>query len=367
MINWNQFTVDNGAITDLRELLFLTVYDDPDIDLTITNETGVYNGKKLGYINDMGDVGTKGGGCDPTYTGVNITGVQKEWELGGWEIPKEICYEDLENTIAESSMNTGTERANLQDTPYWDVVLMPLLERAIKEMFWRIVWFGDKEAKNLNDGGILKTGINPNLFNMCDGLWKRLQTIIAANPKQQTIVTANIATESVKVGETTSDKITYNAQKEAARESGYAIKLFDTLLSDADSRIFDDPSSAIFCTNSLFKALRADIVERYGRTTMPFENVGTGITLSEYDGRKIIALDIWDRMIGKYEDNGVALNCPHRAIVCSPKNLFVGTNDRDKIANLSISFNDKDRKNYIYAASKIGTLIGEDALVQVAI
>lgn len=27
MINWNQFTVDNGAITDLRELLFLTVYD----------------------------------------------------------------------------------------------------------------------------------------------------------------------------------------------------------------------------------------------------------------------------------------------------------------------------------------------------
>ncbi len=23
MINWNQFTVDNGAITDLQELLFL--------------------------------------------------------------------------------------------------------------------------------------------------------------------------------------------------------------------------------------------------------------------------------------------------------------------------------------------------------
>lgn len=354
MINWNQFTVDNGAITELRELLFLTVYDDPDIDLTIKNETGVTNGKKLGYIDSMGDVGEARSGCDPQYSKVNVTGIQKEWELGDWEIAKEICYDELENTIAEDSLNTGTDRAYLQDTPYWDQVLMPLLEKAMKEMFWRIVWFGDKDAKNIADGGILKAGINPKLFNMCDGLWKRLQAIIAANPNQHTEIAANAAT-------------TYLDQKNGILVPGTAIKIFDTLLADADSRIFDKPGSAIFCTNSMFKALRTDLVERYGKTTMPFENVATGITLSEYDGRTIIALDIWDRLIKKFEDTGTALNCPHRAIVCSPDNLFVGTNDKDKIASLSVHFNDKDRKNYIYAASKIGTLVGEDELVQVAI
>lgn len=354
MTNWNQFTVDNGAITDLRELLFLTVYDDPDIDLTIKNETGVTNGKKLGYIDSMGDVGEARSGCDPQYSKVNVTGIQKEWELGDWEIAKEICYDELENTIAEDSLNTGTDRAYLQDTPYWDQVLMPLLEKAMKEMFWRIVWFGDKDAKNIADGGILKAGINPKLFNMCDGLWKRLQAIIAANPNQHTEIAANAAT-------------TYLDQKNGILVPGTAIKIFDTLLADADSRIFDKPGSAIFCTNSMFKALRTDLVERYGKTTMPFENVATGITLSEYDGRTIIALDIWDRLIKKFEDTGTALNCPHRAIVCSPDNLFVGTNDKDKIASLSVHFNDKDRKNYIYAASKIGTLVGEDELVQVAI
>ena len=354
MINWNQFTVDTGAITDLRELLFLTVYDDPDIDLTIKNETGVTNGKKLGYIDSMGDVGEARSGCDPQYSKVNVTGIQKEWELGDWEIAKEICYDELENTIAEDSLNTGTDRAYLQDTPYWDQVLMPLLEKAMKEMFWRIVWFGDKDAKNIADGGILKAGINPKLFNMCDGLWKRLQAIIAANPNQHTEIAANAAT-------------TYLDQKNGILVPGTAIKIFDTLLADADSRIFDKPGSAIFCTNSMFKALRTDLVERYGKTTMPFENVATGITLSEYDGRTIIALDIWDRLIKKFEDTGTALNCPHRAIVCSPDNLFVGTNDKDKIASLSVHFNDKDRKNYIYAASKIGTLVGEDELVQVAI
>ena len=354
MINWNQFTVDNGAITDLRELLFLTVYDDPDIDLTVKNETGVTNGKKLGDIDSMGDVGEARSGCDPQYSKVNVTGIQKEWELGGWEIAKEICYDELENTIAEDSLNTGTDRAYLQDTPYWDQILMPLLEKAMKEMFWRIVWFGDKDAKNIADGGILKAGINPKLFNMCDGLWKRLQAIIAANPNQHTEIAANAAT-------------TYLDQKNGILVPGAAIKIFDTLLADADSRIFDKPGSAIFCTNSMFKALRTDLVERYGKTTMPFENVATGITLSEYDGRTIIALDIWDRLIKKFEDTGTALNCPHRAIVCSPDKLFVGTNDKDKIASLSVHFNDKDRKNYIYAASKIGTLVGEDELVQVAI
>ncbi|WP_288116836.1 hypothetical protein [Bacteroides acidifaciens] len=335
-------------------MLFLTVYDDPDIDLTVKNETGVTNGKKLGYIDSMGDVGEARSGCDPQYSKVNVTGIQKEWELGDWEIAKEICYDELENTIAEDSLNTGTDRAYLQDTPYWDQILMPLLEKAMKEMFWRIVWFGDKDAKNIADGGILKAGINPKLFNMCDGLWKRLQAIIAANPNQHTEIAANAAT-------------TYLDQKNGILVPGTAIKIFDTLLADADSRIFDKPGSAIFCTNSMFKALRTDLVERYGKTTMPFENVATGITLSEYDGRTIIALDIWDRMIKKYEDTGTALNCPHRAIVCSPDNLFVGTNDKDKIASLSVHFNDKDRKNYIYAASKIGTLVGEDELVQIAI
>lgn len=354
MINWNEFTVDNGAITDLRELLFETVYNDPDIDITIKNETGVHNGKKLGYVKDMGDVGENHSGCDPTYSKINVTGIQKEWELGDWEIAKEICYDDLENTIAEESMNTGTERAYLQDTPYWDIILMPLLEKAIREMFWRIVWFGDKDAKNIADGGVLTAGINPKLFNMCDGLWKRLLAVVAANPGQKTEIAANT-------------KTSYAEQTAEIRKSGVAIGIVDTMLADADSRIFDDPNSAIFMTNSLFKALRNDIVDKYGRTIMPFEQVATGITLSEYDGRKIIALDVWDRLIKKFENTGTALNCPHRALVCSAENLFVGTNDKDKIASLNIHFNDTDRKNYIYAASKIGTLVGEDALIQVAI
>lgn len=359
MIDFSKFTVGNGALTDLRELLFLTLFKNPDIETLLTTKTGVKDKQKLDFVGSLGDVGVAASGCDPEYSKVNITGIEKEWNLGVWQIAKKICYSELENTLGEIGLNTGTDVADLQGTPYWDL-LMKLLDEAVKEMFWRLVWFGDKEAKNIADSGILTAGVDPKLFTVCDGFWKRLSAIIASNPHQQTTITAN----TDKGGGTA---VTYDSQKNAIRTEGYAIKLVDTLLSDADSRIFDLANPSIYMTSSLFKALRSDVVAHYTKATMPFEQVAAGLHVSEYDGVRIIVCDIWDRMIKKYEDTGSCLNNPHRAIVCSPANLFLGTDDTTHIADLDVNFNRETRNNTIFATSKIATLIGEDALVQVAI
>lgn len=359
MINFSNFTIGNGALNDLRELLFLTLYKDNAIDTVVTTKTGIKDRQKLDFINGLGDVGVAASGCNPSYENVVITGVEKQWNLGAWQIAKHICYSELENTLGELGLNTGTDIAYLENTPYWDLV-MKLLQQAIVEMFWRIIWFGDKEAKNVADGGILTAGVNPKLFNMCDGLWTRAQKIIATNKNQQTEISANTAK---KAGAET----TYADQKEAIRVEGYAIKLVDSLLSDADSRIFDQPDASIYMTSSLFKALRSDFIRHYSKSTMPFEQVASGLHVSQYDGVKIVVLDIWDRMIKKYEDTGKCINNPHRAIVCSPSNLFVGTDDVDRVANLRINFNEETQYNNIFATSKIDTLIGEDELIQVAI
>lgn len=353
-MNFSQFTVDNGAIRDLGELLFLSTYKDPNIEQVLTVETGIYAGKKLGYIDTMGDVGTNASGCSPTYGDIEITGVEKEWELGPWQIAKHICYSELENTIAKYSLNGGTEEAYLPNTPYWNKILVPLLERAMFEMFWRIAWFGDTDAAEYTSGGsgIITPGTDLTLLNMTDGLWKRLQAITAENSSQLTTIEANTQT-------------TYADQKSAIRAEGVAIQVIDDLLSDADSRIFDKEDHAIMMTSSLFKALRND-VKRLHNLQLEVQHVTQGIQMSRYDGHKVLVIDIWDRMIKKYEDNGTALNCPHRAIVASPQNLFAGTTDRNLVANISVNFNDETRYNNIFAQSNIGTLVGEDALVQVA-
>ena len=49
--------------------------------------------------------------------------------------------------------------------------------------------------------------------------------------------------------------------------------------------------------------------------TMSVKQIASGIKLTEYDGVKMIVLDVWDRMIKKYEDNGTKINNPHRALV----------------------------------------------------
>lgn len=360
-MNFEQFTIDNGAIRDLSELLFTSIFNDPDLERTCTMMTQIVNGKKFGFLDKMGDVGVPGGGCSPTYSKVEITGIEKTWELGKWRIPKSVCYEDLENTLAKYGMNAGTDAADITDTPYFDKVLQPLLQNAITEMFWRLTWFGDKNAKNVSasgkdsvGGGVVTDTIDPKLLQSTNGFWKRLQAIIAANSNQQTAIDANNA-ES------------YLLQKTNLRKSGVAIGIVDNMLADADSRIFDYVDHAIMMTSSLYKALRNDVVDKYGKTTMPFEYVSSGVGLSEYDGHALLVLDIWDRLIRKFEDNGKKINCPHRAVLCSPSNLFVGTSDKDRLASLTVKFDDRERDNYIFAESDLGTVIGEDDLVQVAI
>ncbi len=361
MINFKNFTVDNGAIRDLSELLFLSTFNDPDLEVVCTTETGVYDGKKLGYIDSLGDVGKNASGCSPTYENINVTGIEKTWELGDYQIPLKICYDELENTIAKYSLNTGTDESEIIGTAYWNDIVIPLLTRAMNEMLWRIAWFGDKDAKNIADSGLLTAGVKKDLFTMADGFWKRLKAITTANEHQLTSIAANTTKDS-----STTPKVTYASQKAAIRGEGVAIGIVDSMLSDADSRIFDKPDHAIFMTNSLFKALRND-VKRLHNLQLELEMVTSGIQLSKYDGHPVVVCDIWDRMIKKYEDNGTSLNCPHRALVTSASNLFIGTPDTDAIAKTDITFDHVTRLNHIFAASKIGTLIGEDDLVQVAL
>ncbi len=356
MAQFGNFTVDNGAIRDLRELIFLTLFKDPELNMTATPKTGVQNGKKLGFLNQFGDVGINSCGCDPSYKDLDIDGIEKVWDLGCWQIAKKICYEDLLETIAQSSLKKGTEVADLTDTVYMNDLVIPGLTNAVKNMFYRLVWFGDKEAKNIadSDGGNITKGVDVELFKPCDGLFKRLFGIIADNPGQKTTIDANAQTTTA-------------LQMSKIREKGVAMGIIDNLLADADGRIFDQPGSCIMMTNSLFQALVADVRNTFMGTTLTYKELADGITLSSYEGRKIIVVGIWDRMIHRFENNGTKLNNPHRAVFCSPSNLFYGTDDTDMIADFDITFDRVSRNNYIFAQSNIGTLVGEDDLVQVAI
>lgn len=354
-MTWEQLsdlTVSNGAIDSLKKLIVAKVFEDPNLDNFFTLMRSVKNGDKLGFIGKMSDVGLAGSGCDPEYKSATIDMLEKEWAIGEWHIALKICYKELENTIAEYCLKNGTEIADLTSTEYMRDIYLPKLEEAMTDMFWRIVWFGDTEANVHTSSGVLSTGVDPELFKACDGLWKHIFAIGTANASQKVTIAAN-------------DEVSTAEQMSKIKEAGAAIKIFDELIENADPRIASLPGAAIFATKSLTDALTKDLRREY-KEILTWEQIFNGLRYSEYNGVKIYSIPVWDRMIMKYQNNGTKLNIPHRAIFTAPSELLVGTPANDIVSDISNWFAMKDRNNYTYSCGKIGTLISQDDLLMAA-
>lgn len=341
-----EITTTNGAIESLKELLVKTAFQEESLNMTFTSRSNVENGKHLGYVGEMSDIGWEGAPCTPTYKTPTTEVSEKEWELGKWSTPLKWCYEDFENTIAEYALKKGTDMGDLTNTDIWDVLIATPMEKAFLKMWWRLIWFGDKQSENLTDG------VDKTLFTPTDGLWKRLFEIGTNSSGQHTPIAAN--SEGTMAG-----------QKSSLKTEGTAVGIFEQLLEDADPRIEGLSDSAIFCTKSLSDALAKDLKVKY-HEILTWDQVFDGLKVAEFSGTKIVSISIWDRLIREYQNDGTKLNLPHRAFYGSPSQLFVGTPANNIISDIEIFFNQDERVTKVYSAGRIGTLVGEDDLFQIA-
>lgn len=335
-------------LASIKDAVQETFYNDEDFS-TFVNIQKIKNDDPIALIGEMEMVGKKGGGCDPTYEEKGIANSMRRWKLGDWDIAIKVCYEALKGTIAEYSLKTGTEIGDLTSTDFM-TIYTDALNRAIQQMVWRFGWFGDTEAKTVTDGGKITDGQDIAMFNVCDGLFKRIFAATAS--KNHTVIAANSETTAAK-------------QIAAIRTAGVATKLIDTMLMDVDSRIIDDGKAVLLMTRGLADALTYDVKQTY-KNIMPWEKVFDGFDVADYNGVKIARVGIWDRMINAYEKGSAAINLPFRAVFCNPKHLMVGTNADSLISDLDIWFDQKERRNYLYATGKIGTALLEEGLIHAA-
>lgn len=345
---FQNLALEKRNLEDIKQAFEETFFADERFEDFVTIMR-VKNTDPIALIGALEDVGWSGSGCDPTYKDVGIANSMKRWELNDWQLPLKICYESLQGSIAEYSLKTGTAIGDLTDTDAY-AIYVNALDRAMKQMMWRMAWFGDKDAKNIADGGKLTAGVDVTLFNATDGLFKRLFAIGTAASSQVSALAANSET-------------TFAKQKSALLAQGVATDYLDTFLMDADSRITSDPDAVVLMTKSFADALTYDIKKTY-HDIMPWENVFEGFSVANYNGIKIASVSIWDRMIQSYENTGTALNKPHRLVFCNPKQLMVGAPSDSLISDLDAWFDQKERRNYIYATGQLGTAVLEENLVR---
>ena len=342
-------TLEPENLASIKDAVQETFYNDEDFS-SFVNIMKVKNDDPIALIGEMEMVGKKGGGCDPTYEEKGIANSQKRWELGQWEIPIKICYEALKGSIAEYSIKTGTDIGDLTSTDFM-TIYTDALQRAMQQMIWRFGWFGDKAAALAGSGGgKLTEGSDVSMFNVCDGLFKRIFTATAT--KNHTTIAANSETTAAE-------------QISELRKSGAATTLVDTILMDADTRIVDDSDAVLLMTRSLADALTYDLKKTY-HDIMPWEKLFDGFEVATYNGVKIARVGIWDRMIKAYEKGEATINLPHRAVFCNPKHLMIGTDADNLISDLDIWFDKKERRNYLYATGKIGTALLEEDMIHAA-
>lgn len=333
-------------IESIKTAINLTAYEQQDLSQFATL-TKAKEDDPIAFIGSMEDVGKSGSGCDPTYEEKGIANSMKRWKMGDWQIPIKICYESMFGTIAEYALKQGTNIGDLSGTDIMAIYTMKLQE-AIKSMRWRISWLGDTEAQNVGSGGKITDGVNTDLFDTCDGLWKRIFKICTNSAKQLTAIDAN-------------KKESAEEQKKAMYADGYASGLIDTLLQDADSRIVDDPSSVLVMTRSFAMALEYDLRERY-KIILPWEKVDNGMGTTVFNGVKIARCSVWDRQIAAYEKGTATANLPYRALFVNNNQLLIGSPE-NFVDQLDIWFDKKERRNYIYATGKMGTQTLEDDMI----
>lgn len=359
-LNFQNLTASNGALTSLKQLIFLSVLGVDKLGSLFNVLPKQKHGDKAGFVGEFGLMGKKSQGCNPTFGTSTINTGEQTWDIQEWEVAEKICYKNLEGTLAQTAMRTGTSIADLTGTEYIDDVVYPRLELAIVKMLMRFAFFGDKTAATKANGGILKDGTDKDYFNLIDGFFKRIYTLVTTNPERHTAIAANAAA-------------TFAAQKAAIRQAGAATDVMDDLISDAPAVLRQSAGQVIYITMAFKDALDRDIKKNNKGSELQWESLFAGIKKTQYNGIDVVVIPFLDEIIQSYEcgatdddGNQVASNKPYRAIYTIKDNLLIGLESESEIADIQIWFNQDEQVNKILAKDKIGTMIAQDDLIQAA-
>ena len=80
-LNFSNLTPDNGAIKDLKRLIFLAVTDPESLGKIFNFLPKQKHGEKVGFIGEFGMVGKASQGCNPTFGTSVLATSEKEWDI----------------------------------------------------------------------------------------------------------------------------------------------------------------------------------------------------------------------------------------------------------------------------------------------
>ena len=326
----SNLTLNTEEAQQVSQAVFEYVLETSDLAQYHDIHTGIQWDTQIPFIGTLGLVGKQILKCKPDANGNKIPLSEKKWEPKLIGDRFEHCSVDSDSLfkLFKKVKAINPDFYNRIDSEELGVVLMRIAE-AMKDMLQRIVWFGDKNAETIAQGGYITNGTDLGFFNMIDGLWKQIFAVdIPTTSKYYVKIDAN-------------DEATYALQDNL--QDDFAFNLFRQMWKKADPRLKQLVSKGgvkinIHCTSKIAEnwqdykedkslVFTLDKVENGGLKDL-FRNI---VVVPRYD---------WDSIIENYQDNGTTLNLPHRALLTTAGNIPIGTTNTTDLEKVD-SFYDK--------------------------
>jgi len=209
-----------------------------------------------------------------------------------------------------------------------------------------------KDTENtvtINGGGYITEDVDPEYFDIIDGLFKQLRGLVAEDNTRGVTITANSKTSKAdQMGEMTADRA-YTLLSDMWYKAPIKLRQMK-----ADTNVENRPKFLV--TQSI-----ADAYEQYliGKgIDRTYVNLVEGVQVLSFLGVPVVPMAIWDEMIQAYNDLGDTYFKPHRALLTTKSVLAVGTPNGDReFGEFDIWYDKTSRKNYILLKDKLDAKI----------
>lgn len=353
-------TFSAEQVRAVAELILENFVNGGDFRSYHTILTGIVYDKEVGYVGELSEVGEAHQSCRPIWTSPAAPIEKVLWQPKQWEVAISQCAADLENTLGVYSKKWGGNPDNLEGTDYMALV-ETLITNAITEMFWRITWFGDTDAANLNGSpaGVITNGKDVKYVNLIDGFWKQSFDQATTNTLQRVTIAANA-------------QATYALQRSTLTPI-LAWGYFEEMILNAplDLKAENAANIVIYSTLGLYEKAKQHLYkgDSSGYILAASESIGFAINGMQdlmINGYRITPMPIFDKLINIWENNGTKWNYPHRAIMATKENLQIGVPSTDAIQTLDFAYDALTRQNLMYVSDKIDAKIARPTRIMVA-
>jgi hypothetical protein len=259
---------------------------------------------------------------------------EKFWDPVLFDVRYSHCQADL-NTL----LKLFTRASKINPDFYNKIdsqelgVIYALISQMLNDTLPTKVWFSDKAAATVANGGVFKNGTDVALYTAFDGLFKQIFAEIPTTASNYTAITQNAGAS-------------YALQ---ALPADSAFAYLASVMKNADSRLLQDGTAKFRVTRSIADNYR-DTIRNKNLGAGFLEVINNGLPTLLFDGVPLEIRYDWDRDIKALQNNGTKWNLPHRIVLTSNANIPVGTMSTDDLNTLDSFYDQTLKQNIIDVA-----------------